>query len=99
MSDFLKRFGEGIGPAFADLERRARETLDLTAKVRLLVAEEEKEHVLSATYAEDTLVITTDSAVWATRLRYDQERLLEELHKQGERQASKLRVKVGARSA
>ena len=98
MSEFLKRFGEGIGGAFADLERRAREVLDLTAKVRLLVAEEEKEHVLSATYVEGTLVIVTDSAVWATRLHYDQQRLLEELHRSGETQAARLRVRVGART-
>ena len=97
MSEFLKRFGEGMGPLFSDLERRTRETLDLTAKVRRVLAENEKEHLISAAYDEDTLVLTTDSAAWASRLRYVQEQLLNALREQGETQGSKIRVRVGAR--
>ena len=97
MSEFLKRFGTDIGPLFSDLERRTRETLDLTAKVRRVLAENEKEHLISATYDEDTLVLTTDSAAWASRLRYVQEQLLTALREQGETQGQKIRVRVGAR--
>ena len=97
MSEFLKRFGEDVGPLFSDLERRTRETLDLTAKVRRMLAENEKEHLISAAYDEDTLVLTTDSAAWASRLRYVQEQLLNALREQGETQGSKIRVRVGAR--
>ena len=97
MSEFLKRFGEDVGPLFSDLERRTRETLDLTAKVRRVLAENEKEHLISATYDEDTLVLTSDSAAWASRLRYVQEQLLNALREQGETQGSKIRVRVGAR--
>jgi hypothetical protein len=97
MSEFLKRFGEGVGPLFSDLERRTRETLDLTAKVRRVLAENEKEHLISATYDEDTLVLTTDSAAWASRLRYVQEQLLTALREHGETQGQKIRVRVGAR--
>ena len=97
MSEFLKRFGEDVGPLFSDLERRTRETLDLTAKVRRVLAENEKEHLISAAYDEDTLVLTTDSAAWASRLRYVQEQLLSALREQGETQGTKIRVRVGAR--
>ena len=62
-----------------------------------LLAENEKEHLISAAYDEDTLVLTTDSAAWASRLRYVQEQLLNALREQGETQGSKIRVRVGAR--
>ncbi|MFL6547979.1 MAG: DciA family protein [Povalibacter sp.] len=99
MSEFLKRMGEGLGPLFSDLERRTRETLDLTAKVRRCLAENEKEHLISATYDDETLVIVTDSSAWASRIRYGQEQLLAALRDQGESKGSKVRVRVGARSA
>jgi hypothetical protein len=98
MSEFLKRMSEGLGPLFSDLERRTRETLDLTAKVRQILPESEKEHVISATYDEATLVLVTDSAAWASRIRYGQEQMLAALHEQGETRATKMRVRVGARS-
>ncbi|MFL6575906.1 MAG: DciA family protein [Povalibacter sp.] len=99
MSEFLKRMGEGLGPLFSDLERRTRETLDLTAKVRRCLGENEKEHLISATYDDETLVIVTDSSAWASRIRYGQEQLLAALRDQGESKGSKVRVRVGARSA
>ena len=98
MSEFLKRMSDGLGPLFSDLERRTRETLDLTAKVRQILPENEKEHVISATYDEDTLLIVTDSAAWASRIRYGQEQMLAALRDQGETRGTRMRVRVGARS-
>jgi hypothetical protein len=98
MSEFLKRIGVGLGPLFADLERRTAQTLDLTGRVRQALADEEKDHVISASYQDDTLVVVTDSAAWAARIHYAQERMLKVLQEAGETQARKVRVRVGART-
>jgi hypothetical protein len=99
MSDRLKPLSEGLGSLFTELERRARATVDLAAKVRDALPEEEKPHVLSATCKEETLVVLVDSAAWATHIRYAQKELLDRLHTAGETQFTKLKVKVGRRPA
>ena len=95
MSEGMKSVGSALGGLLADLERRAQETLDLTTRVRKALDGPEKEHVLSAVYREDTLVITADSAAWGSRIRYMQEGIGEKLRAQGETQFTKIRVKVG----
>jgi hypothetical protein len=95
MADRMKPIAEGIGPLFAALERRVQATLDLAGKVRAALPENTKEHVVSATYRDDTLVVLVDSAAWATHVRYAQKELLERLREAGETQFSKLKVKVG----
>jgi len=95
MSDRLKPLTEGLGPRFADLERRAQATLDLTARVREALSGPEKDHVVSATYKDDTLVVLADSAAWATHIRYAQRPLLEQLQARGETRFTKVKVKVG----
>jgi hypothetical protein len=95
MSDRFKRIGEGLGPLLKDLERRAQATQDLTARVRATLPEPEKQHFVSASYNEDTLVISMDSAAWCSRLRYEQQPLMNALHAAGETRVTKIKVKVG----
>lgn len=97
MSERLKPISAGMGPLFADLERRAQASVDLAARVRSVLSGPEKDHVLSASYRDDTLVVVTDSAAWASHIRYAQQELLEQLRGAGETQFTKIRVKVGAR--
>lgn len=95
MSDSMKPITEGLGPLFADLQRRARASIELTTKVRQALPGEEKEHVLSAVYRNDTLLVSVDSAAWASRLHYVQQELQERLRAAGETQFTKIRIKVG----
>lgn len=95
----MKPLGDGLGPLFANLERRAQAAMDLAAKVRAALDGDEKDHVISASYRGDTLVIVADSAAWCPQIRYSQTTLLERLHVAGETQFTKLKVKVGARNA
>ena len=92
----MKPIAAGLGGLFAQLEQRAKASLDLTAKVREALTGPEKDHVLSAGYREDTLVISVDSAAWASHIHYVQHELLERLRAAGETQVTKIRVKVGA---
>jgi hypothetical protein len=95
MSDRLKPMSDALGPLFTDLERRVQANVDLTAKVRAALSGPEKDHVISASYRDDTLVILADSAAWCPQIRYAQRELLDKLRKAGETQVSKLKVKVG----
>ena len=95
MSEEMKPRGAGLGALFADLERRAQEAQDLTTRVRQALPGEEKDHVISASYRDDTLVITADSAAWSSRIRYLQDSIAESLRAQGETQFAKIRIRVG----
>lgn len=95
MSEGMKPLGTGLGALFADLERRAQETQDLTSRVRQALPDEEKNHVISANYRDDTLIITADSAAWGSRIRYLQDVVTESLRALGETQFTKVRVRVG----
>lgn len=97
MSDRFKRISEGLGPLFDRLQQRAQASADLTVRVRSALTGPEKEHVISATYKEDTLVVLADSAAWATHIRYAQNALLERLRTCGETRFTKVKVKVGRR--
>jgi hypothetical protein len=97
MSDRLKPLTDGLGPLFADLERRVQATVDLAARVRQSLRGPEKDHVVSATYKDETLTVLADSAAWATHIRYAQKDLLAQLHASGETRFTKLKVKVGRR--
>lgn len=98
MSERLKPISAGLGPLFAALERRAQATVDLAARVRSALAGPEKDHVLSASYRDDTLIVIVDSAAWASHIRYAHQELLERLHAAGETQFTKIRVKVGQKT-
>ncbi len=98
MSDRLKPLTDGLGPLFADLERRVQATIDLADQVRAALPGPEKDHVVSATYKDETLTVLADSAAWATHIRYAQQDLLAKLHAGGETRFTKLKVKVGRRT-
>src|SRR5262245_29338313 len=95
MSDRFKRIGDGLGPILKDLERRAQATQDLSARVRETLPEPEKQHFLSASYRDDALVISMDSAAWCSRIRYEQQTLIDALHAAGETRVTKIKVRVG----
>ena len=84
-----------MGPILKDLERRAQATQDLSARVRETLPEPEKQHFLSASYREDALVISMDSAAWCSRIRYEQQTLIDALHAAGETRVTKIKVRVG----
>jgi hypothetical protein len=91
----MKPIAQGLGPLLTDLERRAKANLALADKVRQALTGPEKDHVVSAVYSEDTLVVSVDSAAWASHIHYVQRELLQRLHASGETQFTKIRVKVG----
>jgi hypothetical protein len=95
MSDRFKRIGEGLGPLLKDLEQRAHATQDLTVRVRDTLPEPEKQHFLSASYRDDTLVISMDSAAWCSRVRYEGQKIVDALHAIGETRVAKIKVRVG----
>ncbi len=99
MSDRMKSLADSLGPLVANLEQRARDHLNLTEKVRVALDGDEKEHVISASYRGDTLIVVADSAAWCPQIRYAQAVLLERLRAAGETQFTKIKVKVGARIA
>ena len=91
----LKPLSAGLGPKFADLQRRAEATVDMATHVRAALPAPEKDHVVSVSYRDETLVVAMDSAAWSSRLRYAQQELLERLRAGGVTQFTKVRVKVG----
>ena len=98
MSDRFKHVSEDLGGMFADLERRVQTTLDLTAQVRTALQGAEKEHVVSVSCRDDTLVVLADSAAWCPRIRYSQQQVLDALRASGETRFTKLKVKVGRKA-
>jgi len=98
MSDRFKHVAADLGPLFADLERRVQATVDLTAQVRTALQGAEKDHVVSVTCRDDTLVVLADSAAWCPRIRYAQQQVLDALARSGETRFTKLKVRVGRRA-
>jgi hypothetical protein len=98
MSDSFKRLSDGLGTLFTDLEQRVQAHENLAILVRSALPGPEKDHVVSAVYRDDTLVVLADSAVWCPRIRYAQRQLLEALARAGETRFTKVKVRVGRRS-
>jgi hypothetical protein len=99
MSDRFKHVAEDLGRLLSGLERRLQSTVDLTVQVRTALQGAEKDHIVSVTCRDDTLVVLADSAAWCPRIRYAQQQVLDALHASGETRFTKLKVKVGRRSA
>ncbi|MEQ1580054.1 MAG: DciA family protein [Steroidobacteraceae bacterium] len=99
MSSAFQPLGFSLPGKVADLERRAKAALSLTDQVRESLPEEQKTHLLSASYRDDTLSITMDSAAWCPQVRYGAETLLESLKASGGPEFAKLKVRVGRRGA
>ena len=95
MSDRFKHVAEDLGALFTDLERRVQATVDLTTQVRTALQGAEKDHVVSVSCRDETLVVLADSAAWCPRIRYAQQQVLDALRASGETRFTKLKVKVG----
>jgi hypothetical protein len=99
MDSPLKPLLADLGSKLAKLERRAKEVMNLTSKVRNTLPHPERQHVLAAAYHKDTLVITTDSAAWTAQIRFAQDELRKQLSASGEKTFIHLKVRVGNGSA
>jgi hypothetical protein len=99
VADRLKPIGDGLGALFSELQKRAESTQLLAEKVRSALPGKEKDHVLSASYREDALIVVVDAAVWCARIRYAHEALRKALEAAGEKPFTKLKVRVGRRIA
>ena len=95
MSQALTPLSAGLGPRIEALQNQAKAALALTDRVRLALPDPEKNHVMSASYDADTLVIAADSAAWCTRIRYVEEALRERWRAQGETPFTFLKVRIG----
>ena len=91
----LQPISVGLEPRLAALESRASEALTLADAIRAALPAEEKTHVLSASYREDTLHISVDSSVWCSRLRYREQELRAGLTAAGAKPFTNLKVRVG----
>jgi len=98
MSDRFKHVSESLGPLLAGLEQRVQSTVDLTMQVRTALQGAEKDHIVSVTCRDDTLVVLADSAAWCPRIRYAQQQVLDALRAGGETRFTKLKVKVGRKN-
>jgi hypothetical protein len=98
MSDRFKHVAENLGSLFSDLERRVQSTVDLTVQVRTALQGAEKDHIVSVTCRDDTLVVLADSAAWCPRIRYAQQQVLDAVRANGETRFTKLKVKVGRKT-
>jgi len=94
-SDRLLPLSAGLGPKFAALEAQAAAAISLLDRVRQALPEAEGSHLISASYHDDTLVLTTDSSAWGTRLRYQEEAIRNALTARGEKPFTVLKVRVG----
>ena len=99
MSNQLKPLGDILGPRIGALEQKAKAQITLTEKVREILPEPEKNHVVAAAYriepeGGNTLVVMTDSSVWCPRLRYAEEALRAGLVAGGIQDFARLKVRV-----
>ena len=82
------------GNDLSQLVRRAREAGELDARVRALLPDELASHVTGAALNEDTVVILTDSAAWASRIRFHAPELVKRLAPRYDGAINRVRVKV-----
>ncbi|HUO82866.1 MAG TPA: DUF721 domain-containing protein [Gammaproteobacteria bacterium] len=84
------------GTALDELVRRAEKVDRLGRAVATLIGEPIGAHVVSANLRDDALTVITDSPVWAARLRFESERLLNGLRESAIADVHSLTVKVRA---
>ncbi len=90
LKSLLKNSGSALARVAVDAAAHER----LSRQVRGLLPAELGNHVLSVNMRDKTLVIITDSAAWATRIRYMQGDIMQALSTQHDVIASKLVTKV-----
>src|SRR5512139_2829838 len=96
MSDPLKGLFQGLAPGLAALEKKAAAAQSLTDKVRAMLAETLRPHLVSASRRGEDLVVIMDSAAWTPRVRYGARALNARLEATGEAPIGRLMVKVRA---
>ena len=82
------------GNDFSQLVERARQAGELDARVRMLLPEILAAHVTGAVLHDDTVVILTDSAAWASRIRFHAPELVAQLAPRYDGAVARVRVKV-----
>ena len=95
MSGPLKPLSELLSSGFSRLAEQAEAARDLTERVRRVLPEELRAHVLSASRRGDELVVRVDSAAWSAQVRYAGPRLIEALQEPAQRDFARVRVRVG----
>jgi len=95
MSGPLKPLSELLSSGFSRLAKQAEAARDLTERVRRVLPEELRTHVLSASRRGDDLVVRVDSAAWSAQVRYAGPRLIEALHEPAQPDFARIRVRVG----
>jgi hypothetical protein len=100
MTDDLKALFGAAMPALARLARDAAGVDQATQDIRALLPAELRPHLLTAVRHASDLVLTADSAAWATRLRYAAPQLREALATADAAAApQRVRIKVRGRKA
>jgi hypothetical protein len=95
MAGPLKPLSELLSAGFTRLAEQAQASLDLTERVRRVLPEPLRAHILSANRRGEELVIRVDSAAWSAQVRYAGQRLLEVLQEPGAAAITRVRVRVG----
>jgi hypothetical protein len=81
-------------PGLSDLVERARFLRQLDAQLRAELPANLSAHVQVANLYDDRLVMLADSSAWATRLRYERQKLLHHLWRHYSIRCPALEVKV-----
>jgi hypothetical protein len=92
----MKSLAESFTPRLKALAERAQAVATLTRRVREALPADIADHVISASYRADELIVLTDSSAWCAQVRYAETDLRERLVAQGLPAFEKLRVRVRA---
>ena len=92
IADLLSDPGSALGRLVAGAAKRK----SLIMQVKSCIDPELSEHLIGVNVKDDTLILLSDSAAWATRLRYAGPALCKQLSEQFELTLHKVHVKVRA---
>ena len=92
LADLLSNPGSALGRLVAGAAKRK----SLIMQVKSCLDPELSEHLIGVNVKDDTLILLSDSAAWATRLRYAGPVLCKQLSEQFELTLQKVQVKVRA---
>jgi hypothetical protein len=84
-----------ISQRLESLELEAKAALAVVDQIRQLLPEPEKNHLVSASYQEENLLIRATTPEWCTRIRFHESALREALMAKGAKPFTKLKVRVG----
>jgi Dna[CI] antecedent, DciA len=94
-TDGLQPLSALLPPRVQNLESQAKTALALGDRVRAMLPEPDKNHIVSASYQDDALLIRASSPEWCTHIRFRESELREAFATRGERPFTKLKVRVG----